>query len=100
MGRERRGKIFLQKTYDLSSIALPARHLLIVMNGIYSPAKPMMAWQSTLIIIKKTLYLKLDSHASTPFTNSNEWNHSPAKPMMARQSALIIINKNTIFKAR
>ncbi|AVI65554.1 hypothetical protein CKQ84_06465 [Shewanella sp. WE21] len=59
-----------------------------------------MAWQSALIIINKNTIFKLDSPASTPFTNSNEWNHSPAKPVMAWQSALIIINKKTIFKAR
>ncbi|AVI65553.1 hypothetical protein CKQ84_06460 [Shewanella sp. WE21] len=49
--------IINKKNHILSSIALPARHLLIVMNGIYSPAKPMMAWQSALIIInKKTIF--------------------------------------------
>jgi hypothetical protein len=52
------------------------------------------------IFLQKTPYLKLDSPASTPFTNSNEWNYSPAKPVMAWQSTLIIINKNTIFKAQ
>jgi hypothetical protein len=43
--------------------------------------------------LAENILFKLDSPASTPFTNSNEWNHSPAKPVMAWQSALIIINK-------
>ncbi|MCU8055759.1 hypothetical protein ACRN9O_06870 [Shewanella oncorhynchi] len=44
----------------------------------------MMAWQSALIIINKKPYLKLDSPASTPFTNSNEWNYSPAKQLAGK----------------